>query len=693
MRKFVLALTVLVLMLAAVVALAPMLIPASQYKSTIETAASEALGREVTIGDDLSFTIFPQTAFRVSDLTIANAEGFPGGPLVSMEEAEIGVRLAPVIQRKVEIKTFVLRKPTLNLARSPDGLVNWNLARADAPDAQPNETATPPVKELSLGDVRIVDGAATYTDQQTGKTYALDAINLAARLSSLDEPFTMEGDMNFQGAPASVDIIMTTPRAFLDKTESNLKLDLALGETTAGADLRLESGDAFAYSGPVSLNAPDLPALAALFDAPLEDAPGFDRLVMSGEAAGDGEKVKIAGSKIAFDAIDATGDLTLDLSGAKPKATGSLSTDALDLRPYMPPPAAAGAGFPAWSQAKLDFTSLRNVDANLSIAASKIFLNDLKIDQTRMKLTIENGRLVADIPEIAMYGGDGSGRLVVNARQATPSLSGVFNLGAVNAEPFTIDLMKMDRLLGLGSFNVEFIASGASQAAIMRSIDGKGGFDLADGAIKGVNIAKFARAIADLSSGVNPATIANALSTATGPDETTDYSKMLSNFTVENGLLSTRDISLAGPFLTMRGGGSVNLAQQTVDLRLSPRATTTADGEGGRAFSIPMRVTGTFSAPKVGIDAESLVRDRLQSGVRGLLDGALGGDQEGADANDDPAAALLRGVLGGAPRENGAEQDASAAETTAADAVNQFLFGGGRTNDTSEEDDPDTPNR
>ena len=127
----------------------------------------------------------------------------------------------------------------------------------------------------------------------------------------------------------------------------------------------------------------------------------------------------------------------------------------------MPPPTESATGFPAWSTDKLDFTSLRNVDANLTVTSEKTYLNELKIDRSRMKITISNGRMTADIPEITMYGGKGSGQLVVNARSNTPSMSGDFDFNALNAQPFSIDMMKTDKLLGLGAMKLKFIASGA----------------------------------------------------------------------------------------------------------------------------------------------------------------------------------------------------------------------------------------
>ena len=654
MKKILLGLIFLVLLLVAVAFLAPMLVPASAYKDQLETAAAKAIGRPVTFGDDLSFKIFPQAAFRVSNLEIANPEGYNDPYLAKIGQADIGVRIVPLFNKTVEINQFVLREPDLILVRRADGSVNWNLAAGGQPAAETNtQSATNPLRELSLGDVRIIDGKATYKDLGANQSYDLGAINMVANLDSLEKPLTLDGDFTFQGAPSRANIILTTLGGILRQEEANLKIDVAFADASAGADLSVKTGETLTWRGPVRMNAPDLPAFAKLFDVALEDAPGFDRFSVNGQAIGSASNVRFAGTEISFDAINAQGDLLLDWSGAKPKATGSLSTSSLDLRPYMPPPAETSAGFPAWSEAKMDFTSLRNVDADLDIVADKILMNSLNIDSSRMKLGIANGRMVADIPEISMYGGTGSGRVVVNARSGTPSFSGDFDLGAVQAQPLSLDMLKTDRLLGIGQVNINFTASGTSQAAIMRTLDGSGGFDLADGAIKGLNLVKVARAATTLQSGgINPAAIASLISDASSADEATDYSQFLCKFNIADGLLSIPTITLNGPFLTMTGTGTLNLPNQTIDLRLSPRASTTSDGSGGRSVAVPLRVSGTFGAPKYGIDAESLVRDRVESGVRNIIGGALGGgsDNDAEDAEDgeeeSTGEAILKGLFG-----------------------------------------------
>jgi len=679
MNKFIAAIVALVILLAAIVVLAPSLIPAKSYKGAIEKAASNALGRSVTMSDDVSFKIFPRTAFSVTDLKIANAEGFEGDHLASVAKADIGVGLLPLLSGgTVRIEKFILIEPNLNFQKAANGDANWTLTSESASNEndsdQRSDQGSAGPGDISLGDVRITNGRAVFADASADKTYTAEDINVSVKLRSLKEPLEVKGDLTFQGAPATIDLILTTLADISANEPANMKLEARLGSANVGADLTLTGGETLSYNGPISINAPDLPAFAAIFDVALEAAPGFDNLSANGDASGTATGISLKSATINFDKIDASGDLFLNWAGSKPKATGSLNVGSLDLRPYMPAPAETSGGFPAWSEAKIDFSSLKNLDADLNIRANEVFLNDIRAGESQMRVTIDRARLVAEIPRLSLYGGGGSGRLVVNARRATPSFAGNFNTTSVQAEPFAADVLKNDRLLGLGGLRFDFTASGSSQAAIMSSLGGKGGFDLSDGAIKGVNLANMARTVAGLQEGgglTNPAAIAGAISQARQPGEQTDFSKFLSQFVITNGVATAPTISLEGPFLTMSGNGTVNLAAQTIDIRLAPKATTTADGQGGRTVAIPIKVGGTFAQPSISVDVESLIRGRAEDAVKGVLGNVLGGGENG-DENEGGARSILKGILGGGEKDNsGAESSGAQTDDTASteDAV------------------------
>ena len=649
MKRLFFILFALIAILVAVVLVVPQFIPVSTYKATIETQASQSLGRQVTIGDDLSIKIIPYTAFKVTELEVSNADGFSAPFLVRVEKAEIGVKLFKLLfNREVEIDQFVLTAPEINLERKRSGAANWEIGSSPSTsDSGSNNVQSSDLNDLRLGDVRVVDGKIRFIDGAADKTYALDDVDVDVTLDKLDAPLTAKGSFLFDGTPSQLNLVMTSPRAFLNRSATNIKLSAKLGDTELGGDVSVGfEGDVMTLSGPADFNAPDLPAFAALMGSPLPEAPGFDRLMVRGTLGGNTNIVDLKGAKILFDSIEAGGDLKLALNRSRPKATGTLTASTLDLRPYMPPPETAPEGFPAWSDAELDFTSLRNMDADLDISTDQILLNGMSIGRSEMNLVIENGRMVAEIPEMAMYQGAGSGRLVVNARSRTPSMSGNFKMGKVAAEAFCKDVLNISNILGLGGFNVNFSASGSSQAAIMQTLDGGGGFDVVEGALKGINIAELARSATDLRQGVNPAAITGLVSAAQAPSQQTDFTSFLSNFTIENGIMRAPQIEMTSPVLSMLGTGTIDLPRQVLDIRLNPRANINTDGSGGQGVAVPLQITGTFSNPKVGIDAAALLRGQAGGQLRGIIGGALGDD-----AQDSPVGGILDGILDGATGE------------------------------------------
>ncbi|MEM6414445.1 MAG: AsmA family protein [Pseudomonadota bacterium] len=664
MARFLAAVVALIGLVLLIAILAPMVVPIDAYKPALETQASEAAGRPIRFGNDIKIRFLPTTAFSISDIMVENAEGFDGGPLLSAKKAEIGVKAFPLLARRVEIQKFVIEEPKINLQRRADGIANWasttnngtpsndNTNSSDSPASEASGTNGDIVSDVRLGDVRIVNGSARYSDAIAGSEFNVEQINLDLKLERFSEPLEANGTMLFQGAPTRLSLILTTIDALRKSEPADLKLEAELDNASLGADLSVTMADALKYSGPISFDAPDLKRLAGLMGTEMQDAPGFDSFSAKGKVDGNETTIRLQQAEIKFDAIEAAGDLNLDWAGEKPKATGALSSPSLDLRPYLPAPEENPEGFPAWSEEKLDLASLRNIDADIDLSAKEILLNDISTDEARLKLVIQNGRLSADIPQLQVYGGGGSGRLVVNARKNIPSFAGYFDFRSVQAQPFSRDFLKHDKLLGLGAMRFEFSASGVSQAAIMRSLDGKGGFDLSDGAIKGFNIVKLVNAARTVyEGGGNPAALSSAINEARRPAEQTDFSKFLSNFTINNGAVSAPTISMEGPFFEMSGRGNVNLPGQEIAINLAPVVATSLDRQKQR-FSVPVKVGGTFSSPTVAVDYESLLRGEIENRGRKLLDRVLGDNTnnqdegiENASSTKEQAGAIVRGLF------------------------------------------------
>ena len=147
------------------------------------------------------------------------------------------------------------------------------------------------------------------------------------------------------------------------------------------------------------------------------------------------------------------------------------------------------------------------------------------------------------------------------------------------------DAADFDQLEGKGDLNISVTGAGSSQAAIVRSLGGSGGFVFRDGAIKGFNLAAMLRKVetAFLNSGASVA-------------QQTDFSELSGTFKISKGIVSNSDLFMASPLFRVTGKGTADMPKRTVDYRVNPKAVADARGQGGDTA-----ITG-IAAPVLIID-------------------------------------------------------------------------------------------
>jgi AsmA protein len=610
--------------------LAPIVVPGSYYKSILETQASEALARDVQLSEAPSFRLLPAPAFKVNGLTISNAPGFSAEHFAEVEEARIKVKLWPLFVRRAEIDELVLIRPEISLEKKPDGTVNWLLG---APNDTPDENAQPsgaPAGDVRLGDARLVDGKIIFQDQSSNQIFTAEAVNLTLALKTLAKPLTVNGDMIFQGTPAKLYAKATTPKSLMKNQPSSLELKIELADNLIDTTINL-AGGAHAYDGNLKVDAPTLRSLLATLGAPIEVEKGFERLKLSGAISGGENYLSFKNAELSFDAIQGNGDLDFSWGGARPKVDGQLRLSSLDLRPYLPLPDEAArankrdknAPFPAWSEEKMSFDFLRTVDGNFTVEADEILLHDISFGKSALTANMRGGKLTADLDALTLYGGAGEGQMIVDATSAMPVMRGNFVMQGLDARDFASSVMGLNRLGGRGDLTITFATTGNSQAALMRALDGGGAFDLQEGVLEGVDLGGMTKSVVEIVKGLqagefNRTAFASAIASARGDGAKTDFSALAAAFTMDNGIVTTRDITLTGPYFTLSGSGSIDLPAQSLSLKLAPVLSQMQDGSGG-SFSIPLQVAGGFNGASISVDVQSLIRQLTDNRLRGLL--------------------------------------------------------------------------
>jgi len=444
------------------------------------------------------------------------------------------------------------------------------------------------------------------------------------------------------------------------------------------------------YEGSVSLNGDGTVAgtLSIASDrmrdllsaAAIELAPGdtLQTFAVSGAANGTFKSVMVNNLNLSLDALRGTGQAGIDVSATTPRMIGDLSVPALDLTPFMgePDPEKTNQGIQPWSDETLELSGLKSVNANLSLEVGSLTIGDVELTDAVMDVDLTDGLLTADLSQFKAFSGLWLGKLTVDARPATPKVG--FDMQGQNVAIANLlgTLAGFDSLTGTGQFKVSAQSSGTSIDAIMQAIDGEVSTSLSDGVVKGLNVAALVRSASSLKQAIATGSIQELnFGEALSQNAETDFSSFNTVLKVNNGVANVDVMKLLSPILGVDGTGQINLAGQSMDLRLATSVDKSAQGQGSvvqlNGIPVPIRISGAWTNPKVTPDL---------SGVSSALKAELGSrvleelgvsNSAGSGSTED----VIGGLLGIKKPDPEAPTDDAPAETSAEDVAIKALGG------------------
>ena len=669
-RLFLIVFALLALLLAAAV-IAPTFLPSETYRGRIETALSERLDRQVQITGDVQVRLLPSLAVSAADVRIANAPGYGDEPFAEMAALRLRLALIPLLSRQVIVEEFVLVDPVIRMAS--DGRTNnWSFgsgeAGASGGQAQGRAQGRRPGAlpfDAELGDVRIENGRIVY--RAPDADWRINEADLAAVMSGLDDPARISGRFILNEEAVRLDLEAGSLRALFEGAETPLTLNLGGEALTLDFDGLVPAGADYAIAGRAELDM-DLRRMARLAGAASPEGDAFRRFSGSGQLTANAARAAFTGAQVRLDDIAASGRVDAVYSGARPQINAELAVPELDLTPYIPAEdgargAAAGGGLGPWSEAPLELGALRGLDASLNAEVGRLIARDIELTDAVLEARLNNGLLTADIERFRLYDGDGFAQARIDLRGGVPQMRLAGRLDALQAQPFLAALAEFNRLQGVSGLEFEFTASGASPAAIMSSLNGTGCFGVENGALVGVNLAQVIRT-------VEQAIETRALPSGFGDRQTTDFTSLAGSFTVQNGRARNIDLAMLSPLLRVAGEGEINLAEQTIAYRLTPRAVQSLTGQGGQTdlagIAVPIRISGSFSDLSIGLDYEAIIQSLLRAQAADAIGGdvgrALSDGETLEDAARDAVGALVRDAINRNVRED-AEQPADGEPT------------------------------
>ena len=346
----------------------------------------------------------------------------------------------------------------------------------------------------------------------------------------------------------------------------------------------------------------------------------------------DGKKLSL--NPLAANVNDSQINASIDISRFNdPSYHFNVNIDKLDADRYL---TQSNTSNKSSADTPIDLSALRKLSASGEAKIGWLKLANVKTENVYVALKVEGGEATLSPFSANLYQGNMSGMLKVDAR-TTPNIAFKQSMNAVSIGPLMADAINNDMLEGKGTVNIDITTQGNNVSALKKALTGNASLSLADGAIRGIDIAG---SIRDLKNKVNLLKAKDNVNADS--KKKTDFSELTASFSIKNGVAHNEDLAMKAPILRLGKGdnrGDIDIANETINYLAKPTIVNSLKGQDGAdlnalaGIAIPIKITGTFTSPKYGMDfavigaalAKSNLLDKVGDGKGTMVKDMLNG--------------------------------------------------------------------
>lgn len=302
-----------------------------------------------------------------------------------------------------------------------------------------------------------------------------------------------------------------------------------------------------------------------------------------------------------------------------------LHLTSIDLNRYLPTPVDTQQDSPEPSQnngeeliIELPTELLRSLNLDGRIRADEVIYDTITSRNILIEVKADQGQWAIAPAQADLFNTRIHNELRLDVRGDLPEYHVITRAANLPIEEILKTLADFDRLSGTGMVDINLATSGDRISQFKQNLNGMVALNLSDGAVKGFNLAQSIREARAMFSGQRAASDQEPLQT--------DFSSLIGQFSIKDGIVDTEQLSAQAPFMRLRGDGQIDLPRERLDYALQARIVGTDQGQGGREFqdlaglTIPIRLRGSWIAPNVSLDLERLLTERAQQEIQRRLE-------------------------------------------------------------------------
>ena len=625
---------------------AVMIVDGQFVKTRLERAMKEK-NRTLRIDGTPLLKLFPVAGIALGKTSLSE----PGSEklFVSLDSAEVAVRVMPLLSREVAVETMKLSGLKANIVRRKDGRMNFSDLAGGKDAGKPGEPSNLRIAETSVERVQV-----SYRDEATGQELNVAELDLKTGRLDGQTPGKVSLSLHLTGKRPEVDLRMQAAGAMrfdLGRTEiafdgfslqvkGRYDQDSVAAEFSAPkVDITPARASGSDVKASVLVKGPQRNVDAKLLIASVQGsatALTIPKVSLDLDAAAAGAAIK-AKLEAAIKANLAKQDLDADVTGRLDdsalkakialtnfvplKATFDVAVDRLNVDRYAPP-----GRKEAKSDDRVELSALKGKTVNGKVAIGALTARRAKLENVKAEVKLAGGKLEVAPHSAYLYGVTLNGSLSAVADGNRIQVKEVAQNVGVGA--LLRDVAQKDVLEGRGNINLDVQTTGGTVTALKKALAGSARLEIKDGAIKGINLADTAR---------NAKAAIGMKQQKADATQKTDFSEMSASFKIARGVARNDDLKAASPFVRLSGAGNLDIGNNTIDYLANAKLAATMKGQGGRDASqltgvnVPVKLSGALDNPEWHVDYSALVgsaaggvTETVKKGASGVGDAVRG---------------------------------------------------------------------
>ncbi|HEX6995914.1 MAG TPA: AsmA family protein [Gammaproteobacteria bacterium] len=424
-------------------------------------------------------------------------------------------------------------------------------------------------------------------------------------------------------SPAELGALAVDARFEYDTAAGRLALDdaalEAFGLAATGRVVLTGVGDRVTASGEAHV-APFSPReLMTRFGQPVpetSDPSTLQRAALSArfEAGADGARFRDI--ELVLDDTRITGEYAID-GVANPAHRFELAIDRVNVDRYLPPRSQdladdASDDTRTAGDIELPAEALANLRIDGNVEVGELVLAGLEMRAVATRIAVGDGRAILDSARASLYGGEFSGRFVVDTT-AEPGLALTGRATSLALEPLITALTGDANVSGTGDFDLDLAGTGRTVLDNVASANGRVTFSMRDGAIEGFNLGRALCVVYNA---------ARRLPAPAQQPSRTEYVLIGGTATVQDGVATSNDLLARASFMDLTGAGHLALAEQRLDYTLEAKLTGSTGIPGCEEMgqlvgeSLPLTLRGTVTDPDIRPDFSEIIERRLREALQ-----------------------------------------------------------------------------